>query len=65
MQKSDIIFLDEAFASLDSKIAMAIENTILGLEGITVINVSHVVFEETKKKYNNVFMVKNKGIYAV
>ena len=65
LQKADIIFLDEAFASLDSKIAMAIENTILGLEGITVINVSHVVFEETKKKYNNVFMVKNKGIYAV
>lgn len=65
LQKSDIIFLDEAFASLDSKIAKEIENTILSLEGITVVNVSHVIFEETKKKYNNVFIVKNKGVYSV
>ena len=65
LQKADIIFLDEAFASLDSKIAKEIENTILSLENITIINVSHVIFEETKKKYNNVFMVKNKGVYSV
>ena len=65
LQKADIIFLDEAFASLDSKVAKEIENTLLSLEGITVINVSHVVFEETKKKYNNIFMVKNKGIISV
>ncbi|MDF2671770.1 MAG: transporter related [Clostridiales bacterium] len=65
LQKADIIFLDEAFASLDSKIAKEIENTILSLENITVINVSHVVFEETKGKYSNVFMVKNKGVYSV
>jgi ATP-binding cassette subfamily C protein len=64
LQKSDIIFLDEAFASLDSKIAREIENTLLSLEGITVINVSHVIFEETKKKYNNVFIVKNTRVSA-
>lgn len=65
LQNTDIIFLDEAFASLDSKIAKEIENTILSLEDITVINVSHVVFEDTKEKYSNVFMVKNKGVYSV
>ncbi|SCG83887.1 Lipid A export ATP-binding/permease protein msbA [Proteiniborus sp. DW1] len=65
LQKADIIFLDEAFASLDSKIAKEIENTILNLEGITVVNVSHVIFEESKKKYDNVFVVKNKGVYSV
>ena len=65
LQRADIIFLDEAFASLDSKIAKEIENTILGLEGITVINVSHVIFEETKEKYSSVFLVKNKGVYSV
>lgn len=64
LQKSDIIFLDEAFASLDSKIAKEIENTILGLTDITVINVSHVIFEETRKKYDSVFVVKNKKVYA-
>lgn len=65
LQKADIIFLDEAFASLDSNIAKEIENTILGLEGITVINVSHVIFEDTKKKYDNVFLVKNKGVFSI
>lgn len=58
--KTDIIFLDEAFASLDSSVAKEIENTLLNLEGITIINVSHVIFEETKKSYDKVFVVKNK-----
>ncbi|WMM23755.1 ABC transporter ATP-binding protein [Tissierella sp. MB52-C2] len=62
LTKSDIIFLDEAFASLDSSVAREIENTLLNLEGVTVINVSHVIFEETKNEYNNIFVVKNKAI---
>lgn len=65
LQRASIIFLDEAFSSLDSKIAKEIENTILGLEGITVVNVSHVVFEETKKKYDDIFLVKNKRVDAL
>ena len=60
LRKTDIIFLDEAFASLDSSVAREIENTLLSLEGITVINVSHVIFKETKKRYDKVFVVKNK-----
>lgn len=65
LQKADIIFLDEAFASLDAKVAKEIETTILSLENITVVNVSHVVFDETKRKYDKVFLVKNKGVFAV
>jgi len=62
LSKTDIIFLDEAFASLDSTIAKEIENTLLSLDGITVVNVSHVVFDETREKYDNVFVVKNKKV---
>lgn len=62
LSKSDIIFLDEAFASLDSKVAKEIENTLLSLNGVTVVNVSHVIFEETKDKYDKVFVVKNKAV---
>ena len=29
---------------------------------VTVVNVSHVIFKETKDKYNKVFTVKNKAI---
>lgn len=64
LQKAEIIFLDEAFASLDSKIAKEIEKTILELENITVVNVSHVIFEDTKKNYNKVFLVKNKNVFS-
>lgn len=65
LANSDIIFLDEAFASLDAKVAKEIENTLLNLKGVTVVNVSHVIFEETKNKYNGVFMVKNKGVMSL
>lgn len=65
LQRADIIFLDEAFASLDSRVAKEIEKTILSLKDITVINVSHVVFDETKRDYNEILLVKNKGIYSI
>ena len=65
LQHAKIIILDEAFASLDPKIASEIEKTLLALDGVTVINVSHVVFEESKKHYDQIFMVKNKGVYAL
>ncbi|QNO14432.1 ABC transporter ATP-binding protein [Alkalicella caledoniensis] len=57
LANTDIIFLDEAFASLDSKVAKEIENTLLKLEGITVVNVSHIIFDETKKYYDRVISV--------
>lgn len=62
LTNSDIIFLDEAFASLDAKVAREIENTLLNLKGVTIVNVSHVIFEETKDKYNRVLIVKNKAV---
>lgn len=62
LSQSNIIFLDEAFASLDETVAKEIENTLLGLEGITVVNVSHVIFEETKERYDKVFVVRNKAV---
>lgn len=63
LAKTDIIFLDEAFASLDSKVAKDIEKTILTLDGVTVVNVSHVIFDETKDKYNQIVTVANGRIH--
>lgn len=62
LANAKIIFLDEAFASLDAKVAQEIEKTLLDLEGVTIVNVSHVIFKETKDKYDKVFVVKNKAI---
>ncbi|BCN30682.1 ABC transporter ATP-binding protein [Anaeromicropila herbilytica] len=58
LNKASILFMDEAFASLDMERAKEIEETILALEDITVINVSHVIFKDTKEKYDRVYTVK-------
>jgi ABC-type multidrug transport system fused ATPase/permease subunit len=58
LSKASILFMDEAFASLDMERAKAIEKTILGLKNITVINVSHIIFNDTKDLYDRVFTVR-------
>ncbi|MGD9886709.1 MAG: ABC transporter ATP-binding protein [Bacilli bacterium] len=60
INKADIIFLDEAFANLDSEKAKAIEKSILNLKDVTIINVSHIVFKEHRHMYDDVIVVKNK-----
>ncbi|MFA5007018.1 MAG: ABC transporter ATP-binding protein [Candidatus Izemoplasmatales bacterium] len=61
LNHADVIMLDEAFASLDRDRAREIESTLLALDGVTVINVSHVVIEENRKRYDGVVVVKNHG----
>lgn len=58
LNKASILFMDEAFASLDMERAREIEKTILSLDDITVINVSHVIFQDTKELYDRVITVK-------
>lgn len=65
LSKSNIIFLDEAFASLDTKVAKEIEETLLDLEDITVINVSHIIFEDTKEKYDGIFKIINSRVTII
>lgn len=60
--KAKILLMDEAFASLDMERAREIERTILNLKDITVINVSHVIFKDTKQMYDRVLTVR-KTIY--
>lgn len=62
LSKASILFMDEAFASLDMERAKEIEQTILGLQNMTVINVSHVLFEDSKSKYDAVLTVKRQGV---
>ncbi len=57
LRKSDILLLDEAFASLDDEVAKSIEKRLLALEGVTVIQVSHVVFPETIAQYDQVLEI--------
>lgn len=58
LNKASILLMDEAFASLDMERAREIEKTILGLKDMTVVNVSHVIFKDTKELYDRVITVK-------
>lgn len=62
LSKASILLMDEAFASLDMERAKEIEKTILSLDNMTVINVSHVIFKDTRNQYDKVLTVK-KTIY--
>jgi ABC-type multidrug transport system fused ATPase/permease subunit len=59
LSKASILLMDEAFASLDMERAREIEKTILSLKDMTVINVSHIIFNDTKMLYDRVLTVKN------
>lgn len=59
LNQADIIFLDEAFASLDYEKAKEIEERLLSLKDVTVVNVSHVIIEENKDMYDEIIYVKN------
>ncbi len=64
LQQADLLILDEAFSSLDSHTAKAIEKTILDLPHLTVVNVSHVLFEENRKDYTEIITVKNQKAFV-
>ncbi|MDD3127109.1 MAG: ABC transporter ATP-binding protein [Candidatus Izemoplasmatales bacterium] len=65
LNKSDIIMLDEAFASLDRNRVKAIEATLMALDGVMIINVSHVVIAENKDLYDGIVQVKNKSAFMI
>ena len=62
LNDSDILILDEAFQSLDYDTARAIESTILSLEHLTVLNVSHIIIKENRNLYNQVLYVDNRKV---
>jgi ATP-binding cassette subfamily C protein len=65
LAKAKIIYLDEAFAALDAQRAKEIERNLLALKDVTIINISHVLFEETKLQYDGIFVVKNQKITSL
>jgi ATP-binding cassette subfamily C protein len=65
MQEAQIIFLDEAFSSLDETVAKEIELTLLSLKDITIINVSHIIFSETKERYDRIYRVGHRNVQEV
>lgn len=59
IKETPILLLDEATSSLDNETAAAIEKSILRLEGITRVIVTHKLNENALSMYDEIIMMKN------
>ncbi len=58
---AEVIVCDEVLASLDASVARSIEQDLLNLE-TTVLNVSHIYFEENLSQYDRIYVVENQTV---
>lgn len=61
---SSLIICDEVFASLDRKIGESIEGQMLKINK-TLINVSHIIYEDNMKLYDTIYLVKDNKISKI
>lgn len=62
LKGSSVMLVDEATAALDAKTAVAITNSILEIENMTKIIVTHRLEESILKKYDKIFVLQNGGL---
>ncbi len=58
---AEVIVCDEVLASLDASVARSIEQDLLNLP-TTVLNVSHIYFEENLSQYDRIYVVENQTV---
>ena len=59
IRKTPILLLDEATSSLDNQVTTEIENSILTIQDLTVLVVTHKLNKSMLKKYNRILFMKN------
>lgn len=59
IRKTPILLLDEATSSLDNKVTTEIENSILEIQNLTALVVTHKLNENILKKYDRILFMKD------
>ena len=62
IRKTPILLLDEATSSLDNQVTTEIENSILKIQDLTALVVTHKLNELILKKYNRILFMKDGAI---
>ena len=62
IRKTPILLLDEATSSLDNQVTIEIENSILKIQNLTALVVTHKLNELILKKYDRILFMKDGGI---
>lgn len=60
--KTHALFVDEATAALDAETAFKIVNSILDLDGTTLIVITHTLDEKLLRRYDGIIVLKNGNI---
>lgn len=59
IQNTPILLLDEGTSALDSKTAFEIEDTLLNIDDLTVITVTHKLIDTILKRYDEIIVMNN------
>ena len=59
IQNTPILLLDEGTSALDSKTAFEIEDTLLNIDDLTVITVTHKLIDSILKRYDEIIVMNN------
>lgn len=59
LRQSSLMLLDETTSALDNEIAYSIEKSLLQLDGLTLIVVTHKIIEDLLKHYDEIIVMKN------
>ena len=62
IQNTPILLLDEGTSALDSKKAFEIEDTLLNIEDLTVITVTHKLIDSILKRYDEIIVMDNGNV---
>ena len=62
LRKSSVLLMDEATAALDAQTAFRVISSILDLDGLTRIVVTHALDENILKRYDKILTMKAGGI---
>lgn len=62
IRKPAVLILDEATSALNSEMAYEIESNVLALKDVTVIAISHRVFDDLKEKYDYRLYLENQRL---
>lgn len=62
IQNTPILLLDEGTSALDSKTAFEIEDTLLNIDDLTVITVTHKLIDSILKRYDEIIVMDNGNV---
>lgn len=59
IKETPILILDEATANIDNETSLQIEDTILNIEDLTVIVITHKLYPSILKRYDNILVINS------